>query len=163
MPFAMNLLLDAIVRHLPKANKKAHDFSDVESIARKEHIALIVTEYRPDILGYYTTRRSSSKTKKFLMINALLRSEADRAFVGLHELGHHFLHAPISWRVPFYCRRICEATRSKYDSEADAFALIAMVPQQLLFEMQEASVSNIPPEMLPFLVRRQKLWELHGI
>lgn len=159
----MNLLLNAIERVLPKVNKKAHDFSDVEKIAKRERIKLIITDYPPDILGYYATRSTPKRLKKFIMINARLTSEPERAFVGLHELAHHFFHTPISWRVPFYCRRACELTRSKFDCEADAFALIAMIPEWLLIELSETSFTSIDPALVPFLVRRQKLWETHRI
>lgn len=160
----MNLLLDSIRRVLPKANRKAHDFDDVKQIARRERITLITgAAYRSDILGYYTTRKTANRIKKFIMINALLTSEAEKTFVGLHELAHHFLHAPIHWRQPLHCIRNNKKTQSKYDSEADAFALIAMIPLWLLIEMRETHYASIRPELEPFLTKRQKIWELHGI
>lgn len=159
----MNLLLDKIKRVIPGANKRAHDFADVERIAKKERISIIVADYRPDILGYYTVRRVKRHRKQFMMINARISSEPEKTFVGLHELGHHFLHAPITWRQPLRCIRTTALTQSKYDQEADAFALIAMVPLWLLLEMQETSYASIDSDLMPYLIKRQKLWELHGI
>jgi Zn-dependent peptidase ImmA (M78 family) len=159
----MNLLLEAIRRVLPTANIRAHDYRDVERIAKKERITIITASYHRDILGYYTTRRTRKQTKKFMMINSAIDTEAEKTFTGFHELGHHFLHAPLNWRQPLHCIRNVKVTQSKYDREADAFALIAMVPQWLLFELRDAGCSNITAELAPFLVKRQKLWELHGI
>lgn len=159
----MNLLLEKIKRVIPAANQRAHGFSDVERIASREKISIIVADYRPDILGYYATRRSKRSLEKFMMINARINSEPEKTFVGLHELGHHFLHAPITWRQPLRCIRSSSLTQSKYDKEADAFALIAMVPLWLLLEMQDTNFANIDPALVPFLIKRQKLWELHGV
>jgi hypothetical protein len=38
-----------------------------------------------------------------------------------------------------------------------------MVPLWLLLEMQEMNYESIDPALAPFLIKRQKLWELHGI
>jgi Zn-dependent peptidase ImmA (M78 family) len=159
----MNLLLDTIKSILPAANRKAHDFADVERLAKREKISIVLANYRPDILGYYTTRRNGSRLERFIMINSLLKNEPEKTFVGLHELGHHFLHAPISWRAPFYCRSTCELSKSKFDCEADAFALIAMIPTWLLIEMHDACFASLDPAMVPFLTRRQKLFETYWV
>ena len=158
----MNLLLETIKRVLPDANKKAHDFDYAMRIARRERISIIIANYRSDVLGYYTTRRTKKRVRRFMMINANL-NEIDRTYTAHHELGHHFLHAPISWRMPFYCRRNLEITKSKFDCEADAFALIAMIPQWLLEECSLMSFSELDQRLVPYLKRRWTLWKEHAI
>jgi hypothetical protein len=84
-----------------------------------------------------------------------------RTFIGLHELAHYFLHSPTSPKQWFYCRRIAERTRSKHDCEADAFALIAMLPYWMMMELN--SDQDLHPALVDLCIRRKKLWEKHGI
>ncbi|MBK8810689.1 MAG: ImmA/IrrE family metallo-endopeptidase [Acidobacteria bacterium] len=54
-----------------------------------------------------------------------------RLWVGLHELGHHLLHAPVT-------HRFSRGTARRMDREANFFAAIAMIPTNLV----ESSLSE---------------------
>lgn len=158
----MHMLLTSLKRALPKLNFYPYSFDDVERIAKKERINLTVCEYKPDILGYYCTRKTPKRTKRFIVINSLL-DETARTFTGLHELAHHFLHAPSSPKQWFYCRQLAERTLSKHDCEANSVALVAMIPFWKLCELDAAGYQDLSPALLELCVRRKKLWELHDV
>lgn len=158
----MELLLRTVEKQLPKFNVKAHTWEDVEKICRQRHVNLKVCEYGPDILGYFCIRRTAKRVKKFIVINSIL-DEINRTFTGLHELGHYFLHEPVWAGHWFYCSRNARFIQSKHDAEADAFALIAMVPLWMLMDLMAVNFSEIRPELLPLLKRRQILFEEHAV
>ena len=158
----MNLLFPAMKKHFPKLNTKAYDFSDVELIAKRERIKLEICRYDPDILGYYCIRRTPKRKKKFIVINEIL-DQTNRTFVGLHELGHHFLHAPVTNLQWFYCRRNAKHLVDKHDCEADNLALLAMIPFWMLCEFEGSNHENVQPEFLPLFLKRKKLWEQWAI
>jgi Zn-dependent peptidase ImmA (M78 family) len=149
-------------RAFPHLNSQPYTFEDVERITRRERIKLTICDYNPDILGYFCTRKTAQRVKKFIVINSRLDT-IGRTFIGLHELAHYFLHAPTSPRQWFYCRRIAERTRSKHDCEADAFALIAMLPYWMMIELSSTGYQDLHPALVDLCVRRQKLWEKHGV
>lgn len=158
----MHILLNRMKHAFPRLNEKAYTFADVERITRRERIKLTICEYDPDILGYFCTRKTPQRTKRFIVINSKL-DEVGRTFIGLHELTHYFLHVPGSPKQWFYCRRNAERTRSKHDHEANAFALIAMVPQWMLVDLATTAHETLHPVLSEICVRRQKLFEKHGV
>lgn len=158
----MHILLTSMKRPFPKLNLKAYTFDDVERIARREHINLTVCDYNPDILGYFCTRKTEKQTKKFIVINSGLDT-IGRTFIGLHELAHYFLHVPTSPKQWFYCRRNAERTRSKHDCEANAFALIAMIPIWMMIDLDATGYQDIHPALVDLCVRRKQLWERYEI
>lgn len=158
----MNLLLKTMMRHFPKLNQKAHTWEDVEIMAKRHRIALTITEYDPDILGYYCTRRTAKRVKKHIVVNSLL-GPADRTFTGLHELAHYFLHVPVSSRHWFYCRKNAQQIISKHDCEANAFALIAMIPLWMLIDHEGAGFDDLNPGFVVLLKKRKQIWEDWGV
>lgn len=158
----MDFLLHRMQKSFPKLNLKAHTFEDVEAAAKKEHINLTVCEYDPEILGYYCTRKTPQRTKKFIVINSLLGA-TDRTFVGLHELGHYFLHVPVAARDYFYCRRNARLTEAKHDAEANAFALIAMIPLWMLIDHEATEFADLNPGFVQLLIKRKRLFEQYEI
>ena len=159
----MHITLNRMKRAFPKLNLKPYTFEDVEKIAKRERISVTVCEYSPDILGYYCTRKTSRAVKKFIVINSNL-DEVSRTFVGLHELVHHFLHAPASARQWLYCRRLAEGTAAKHDREADNMALIAMIPFWMLCEFEAVGVNPAyHPSLVELLHKRWKLWQQYSI
>jgi uncharacterized protein DUF955 len=161
----MHILIDRMKRAaFPKLNQKAYNFSDVERIAKRNRIHLTVCDYNPDILGYFCTRKTPKRTKKYIVINSML-GEIGRTFIGLHELGHYFLHVPVSTRQWFYCRRMAENTRSKHDCEADSFALIAMIPAWMMIDMDASNYESAlyHPALMDLCRRRKALWEKYAI
>lgn len=149
-------------RAFPKLNLKAYTYEDVERIATKNRIKITICDYSPDILGYYCVRKTAKRTKRFIVLNSSL-DEIGRTFIGLHELAHYFLHVPTSPRQWFYCRRNAIRTHSKHDCEADAFALIAMIPIWMMIDLEASSAEDIHPALAELLIKRKALWEKHGI
>jgi Zn-dependent peptidase ImmA (M78 family) len=158
----MNLLLDSMLEHFPKLNRRPYGWEDIELITKKHRINLTVTNYNPEILGYYCTRKTAKRVKKFIMVNAIL-DEMGRTFIGLHELAHYFLHVPITSRQYFYCRRNALQTEAKHDAEANAVALIAMIPLWMLIDHSGAGFDTLEPEFVNLLIRRQRVWESWGL
>lgn len=77
--------------------------------------------------GEYAILRS----KSFIVLRHGLTGPL-RLWVGLHELGHHLLHAPVT-------HRFSRGTVRRMDREANFFAAIAMIPSRLV----ERSVTNV--------------------
>ena len=73
-----------------------------------------------------------------------------------HELGHHFLHGPIHSSV-FYKKKSLLIDRQEL--EAQAFAIIALIPLNLLkqIEMYPEMENDIPAHLLQ---QRRELYTL---
>ena len=158
----MNLLLETMTRHFPRLNHRAYGWEDIEQIAARHHIHVTIAEYEPNILGYYCTRKTAKRVKKHIVINAILGA-ADRTFTGLHELAHYFLHVPVSSREFFFCKRNAKQIISKHDCEANAFALIAMIPLWMLIDAEGAGYQDLDPGLVTFLKKRRAIWEEWGV
>jgi Zn-dependent peptidase ImmA (M78 family) len=158
----MNLLLETMQRHFPKLNHQAYTWDDVERVAAKHRINITVTQYPENILGYYCAKRTEKRVKKHIVINSIL-GPIDRTFTGLHELAHYFLHVPVSSRQYFFCKKNAKQIMSKHDCEANAFALIAMIPLWQLIDAEGSSYQDLQPGAIAFLKKRKKLWEGWGV
>lgn len=158
----MELLLQAIKKHLPGLNKVPYTFETVETICKRSHINLKICEYGPDILGYFCTRKTRKGVKKFIVINALL-DDIDRTFIGIHEMVHAFLHVQISTREYLYFKRSAQCKNCKHDAEANLIAHIALIPLSLLLDLHGVAFSEIDPRLMPYLKRRQQIYEMYGI
>lgn len=90
-----------------------------------------------------------------IIINARLRG-IERLRVLFHELGHHLFHAPATC---FFS----DDSVNKVEEEAKAFALVALIPKQMIRKM--LSWSLFEDDLLPveLLNQRLKLLELYGI
>lgn len=154
----MHFLLTTMKRRFPLLNQKQYCFEDVERVARREHIHIEVCDYDRDILGYYCTRKTPQRVKKYIILNEGL-DLITKTFVSLHELAHHFAHIPPTATNWHYCRRTAKLSDSKNDCEADAFALIAMVPLPMLFELSRWSHEELSPQIIELCLRRKALYE----
>ena len=158
----MNLLYDTLKKNLRHFNQKAYDWDAILRIAKRHNIHIKFAPYETNIRGYYCVNHNYKKPRKIIILNSSL-GPVERVFVALHELGHYFLHVPVSSRQYYYCRQNTKAIRSKQESEADGFALVAMIPIWLLIDAEGSGYADIEPNMLPFFGRRKKLWEKYGI
>ena len=158
----MNLLLETMTRHFPRLNHRAYDWEDVENVAARHRIHVTIAEYEPNILGYYCTRKTEKRVKKHIVINAIL-GPTDKTFVALHELAHYFLHVPVSSRQYFFCRKSANQIASKHDCEANAFALIAMLPLWMLIDAEGSGYAALDPGLVLLLQKRKLLWEAWGV
>jgi Zn-dependent peptidase ImmA (M78 family) len=66
-----------------------------------------------------------------------------------HELGHHFLHAPPDSTVAYFYKL---KSNTKEENEAEAFALIALIPESLMLKLiaseEYAEDHGFPAELL---------------
>jgi Zn-dependent peptidase ImmA (M78 family) len=161
----MHHVLSLMERRFPKLNLQPYTLEDVEIHARRHRIHFETKDLTPDILGYYCTRKIGvgTRKKRYIILNSSLDA-IGKTFTGLHELGHFFLHVPVSSKQYFYCRRNAESTRSKHDCEADAFALVAMIPMWMLCDLEGGRYHDeLHPAMLELYTRRRWLWERYSI
>jgi Zn-dependent peptidase ImmA (M78 family) len=90
-----------------------------------------------------------------IIINARLRG-IERLRVLFHEPGHHLLHAPATC---FFS----DDSVNKAEEEAKAFALVVLIPKQMITKM--LSWNLFEEDLLPVELLRQriKILELYGI
>lgn len=158
----MHFLLTTMKKRFPFLNHKPYCFEDVERVARREHIRIEICNYDRDILGYYCTRKTLKRVKKYIILNEGL-DLITKTFVSLHELAHHFAHTPPTATNWHYCRRTAKLSDRKNDCEADAFALIAMIPLPLLWEMGELPAEELSPQITELCLRRKALFEQYEV
>jgi Zn-dependent peptidase ImmA (M78 family) len=149
----MNLSLENLIVHLPHLNKKIYGEADFFKLCRKERIKVAELSLKDNIRGYYSNYRG----RTFIIINKNL-SRMKWLEVAFHELGHHFLHAPVPSSVFFDSQNLS----SKQEMEAQSFALLALIPITLLKQIEE---SPLLMEDYPIYLieQRMKLFELFGI
>jgi Zn-dependent peptidase ImmA (M78 family) len=101
--------------------------------------------------GYYATVDGVPT----IVINRELRGIM-RLRVLLHEFGHHLLHAP---ETCFFS----DSSVEKTEVEAEVFALVALIPKQMIRKMM--SWNLFEDDLLPVELLRQrlKILELYGI
>lgn len=82
-------------------------------------------------------------------------------YVVLHELAHHLLHASNFQNAAFFC---LDRQDSKQHHEADAFALLAILPEPFLRHLLAGDLLNewedYPKELVD---KRLRLLDLYGI
>ncbi|EIW20754.1 MULTISPECIES: ImmA/IrrE family metallo-endopeptidase [Pelosinus] len=103
-------------------------------IAREMGV-VILFERLKDTLGYFNTY----KRIKIIHINQEL-NESEQQFVCAHELGHSILHPEVN--TPFL-RKNTLFSISKIEREANEFAVELLLPDTLLYEHQDVSLSHL--------------------
>jgi len=114
-------------------------------IAREMGV-VILFEKLGNTLGYF----NKYKRIKIIHINQEI-SEAEQQFTCAHELGHSILHPVVN--TPFLKRNTLFSI-SKIEREANEFAVELLLPDSLLSEYEDLSLSQIaatcgiPPELI---------------
>ena len=149
----MNLSLETLKKHLPRLNEKIYGETDFYRLCRREKIKVYELPLQETIFGYYSNYRG----KAYIILNSRL-DKTKRLEVGYHELGHHLLHAPVPESVFFDSQRLS----NKQETEAQAFALLALVPATLLKQIEESPslLDDYPADLIG---QRLKLWQDCGI
>jgi Zn-dependent peptidase ImmA (M78 family) len=82
-------------------------------------------------------------------------------YVVLHELAHHILHAKDLQNAAFFCLDLQD---SKQHHEADAFALLAILPEPFLRRLLAGDLlhelEDFPRELV---LKRMKLMHVHNV
>ncbi len=89
-----------------------------------------------------------------LFLNSEMRG-AERLFVALHELGHHFLHSP---GIQFFL-----GWDQLSETEADIFAACAMIPITVLKNYWPSEVAELYGYPSGLVDLRWEIWERWGI
>ncbi len=118
----MNLALRILQRAILDWNRRSLTLDDFYRICRRERIK--VHEIPLRVPGFYMVDRG----RAHLYLNSSLRG-MEFLLAAFHELGHHFLHAPPHRTVSYFYR---QPANTKKEIEAQAFALIALIPDSLL-------------------------------
>lgn len=119
-----------LARFLPPFgwNRRRLTEKDFLRLCRRKRI--FVKELPLSVPGFYGVCYG----KRFIAIDAQLR-DGERLFCMWHEMAHHLLHSPRSVAsVNFYHLRV----EPKVKFEADAFAVIALLPRPLLRQLLHA-------------------------
>lgn len=136
-------------------NTKIFSPEDFYRLCRRERPRVRVHEIPLQVPGFLMV----IKGVPHIYINDHLRGVAWLK-VALHELGHYYLHTPPdAYSSSFYM----VTPHTKEEHEAEAFALVAMIPEQLLraaltWQIEEAY--GFPREIIEARVR---VLDLYGV
>lgn len=149
----MNLSLKKLQQKLPRLNEKIYTEADFYRLCKKEKVKVHELPLRENIHGYYSNHRG----KVYIVINSRL-DKMKWLEVAFHELGHHYLHAPVPNSVFFDSQNLS----NRQELEAQAFALFALIPLPLLKEIENNSLllEDYPPDLIK---QRLRLFQKCGI
>lgn len=119
----MNLILTRLFKSIPHLNRRQLTETDFYRLCRKERVNLREMPLRESIYGYYTNARG----KAYIVINRSL-PQLRWLEVAFHELGHHYLHAPVPQSVFFDSQNLSH----RQELEAQTLALLALIPKTTL-------------------------------
>lgn len=148
----MNLIIKRLIEFIPHLNSRELTEDDFYKLCRREKVAVREMPLKENIYGYYT----NLKGKSYIVINRNL-SKMRWLEVAFHELGHHYLHAPVPQSVFFNSQDLTH----KQEVEAQTLALLALIPQPILQEIEnDADVIFDYP--LHLIEERIKLFHDYG-
>ena len=110
------MVSDKIIYDLVYKTIKEYDTCDPYEIAKLLKIPIVCESYTGECMGEYLL---NEKNKPVFFINACYAKEIQR-YVLAHEIGHYFLHEPISLEETDYYGYSWRAP--KIEREADLFA-----------------------------------------
>lgn len=131
-------------------NKRELTETDFYAICEREKITVLETDASA---SFYM----SVSGKSFIVLKKNLRG-LKRTFTMFHELAHHFLHGGRGVNQAFYFGLL----DTKQEFEADAIALLALVPLSCLnsFDFLETHPNRYAKKLYR---ERQRLYFLYGI
>lgn len=154
----MNLAFSRIRQIFKKFGQKQYTYEDFLRICRRERINIGFRDDLPTaIKGYYLSELRRVYRKKWIVLNDKLSPE-ERLYVAFHELVHHFLHSSYTNRELFYCRAK-NLQDSAQDAEAEAIALVMILPAQKLLELMNTPFEEIRGFSTENLIKRKRIFE----
>ncbi len=137
-----------------KLNRRVFSLDDVYRIC--EELSVKIEESEIEQEGFYLKIQGNAT----IYVNNNLRG-LRWLYVVLHELAHHLLHASNYQNAAFFC---LDRQDSKQHHEADAFALLAMLPEPFLRRLLAGDLLNeledYPKELV---IKRLRLLDLYGV
>lgn len=133
-------------------NERELSESDLDDLCRRYDVGLAELPLRTDGFYYRVMGRD------MIVVNSLLRPRR-RLFVAFHELAHCLFHVPASGPSAAFFH---VGRRDRREAEADAFALIALMPLQLVLS---SSIDELVADGHPRdeVASRHALYRSHGI
>lgn len=137
----MNLSYDLLREKVETFNRIPHDETDFHRLRELLGVELVTKPlYRA---GYYV-----SDAETILLDERL--SGYRKTEVQFHELTHAILDHP------------CEFLTAYQERRAEAFALMFLIPLPMLWEYMNTPVEELNPELLPYLIRRLRVFKHYG-
>lgn len=124
----MNLILSRLLKSIPHLNSRELTEDDFHKLCRKERVVLAEMPLKPHLYGYYT----NMKGKAVIILNRNL-PKTRWLEVAFHELGHHYLHAPVPKSVFFDSQNLTQ----RQELEAQTLALLALLPKSTLRKIEQ--------------------------
>ena len=145
-----------LVRKFKKIKLNRHVFSESDVRRLCEESGLEIKESDIEQKAFYVKFQG----KATLYVNRDLRG-IRWLYVVLHELAHHLLHAVNQQNAAYF---FIEGQDSKQHHEAEAFALMAMLPEPFLRRLLAGDLydemGDYPKEIVE---KRLKLLDLYGV
>ena len=153
----MNHAFSQMKRIFKKFGHREYTFDDFLKIARRARINIETRQLPEKVRGYYVSELRRVYRKKWIVFNDSLSAE-EKLYVAFHELAHHFLHSGYMDKTLFYCRakRIMESAQ---DAEAEAVALVMILPAAKLIELTDTPFDEIRGYSMENLIKRQRIFE----
>lgn len=140
----MMLAYSRIKQLVPEFNRATFTRRQIAALALKFNCEIY--ERKQKKFGYYVPDKSGD----YIFIDS--RISAPFYFeVLFHEIVHLLIHYP------------CEFLTRKQDFEAENLALVFLVPKRTLFEYHQTPFDHIDKRLIPYLIRRQRIFEHYGI
>lgn len=137
-----------------KLNRHVFSVDDVRRLCQKEGVEIVEADIEQD--GFYLKCLGTPT----IYVSCRLRG-LRWLYVVLHELAHHLLHASDYQNAAFFC---IEGQDSKQHHEAEAFALLAMLPESFLRRLLAGDLLNeledYPKEIIK---RRLRLLDIYNV
>jgi Zn-dependent peptidase ImmA (M78 family) len=151
----MPLFAEKVTEYFPDFNKREHLAEDFWLLAKSEKI--VVKEERLLIQGYYKVY----KKKPVILINSDL-PPLEWLKTAFHEITHHILDSPYK-KSSILLYRDVQKLENKQEERAEAVALILLVPQWKLKELENTPFDQLHPYTQELLTRRQYVFRKYGI
>ena len=150
----MNLLLAKFKREFPFWNIRAFTLDDFNSYCRRKGIKIHEMPMKTAAMF------GVSRSKPNIYLDTKTQGIA-RLHAALHELGHYLLHTPPYETVTYYYRL---KPNTREEIEADAFAIVALIPAGLMKKLLSSDEYSIEYGMSAALLReRCQLYMRYGI
>lgn len=140
----MELSYEILCSRIPGFNKNSHNEFDFHEL--RQLLNCDFHEKKQNKKGYYAIDNDDGCIFIDSRIGGLLRCE-----VLFHELSHAHLDHPVDF------------LKHKQDFHAEIFALIFLIPKQMLLDYMELSFEEIDPRLVPYLIRRKYIYEIFGV
>jgi Zn-dependent peptidase ImmA (M78 family) len=152
-------LLTKMKKVFPNLNRVSVTEDDFWRVVNNENIFVHFWQLAEGVKGFYGANKKYKIPRHYIVINSKLLPN-DWLPTALHELVHHFLHAPQSNLKVYFSSH--HAT-NHHDLQADAMMLIMLIPLPLFVELSKTPFEELGCFSLEMLLQRKEIFERYGI